>query len=592
MVAGSPPREGFSLAGSAPRSSRQALTVAWFRHRTVFTTAVLYALALLLLVLPAPFAPNPPWAYNWEGYTAWRWLTFWGASELTLGILAPTDGLMTDSGQGPLLGLPLTVSILLNGFTLEAFRLPAMLLSAMAPPLLWLCGRRMVGPAPALLAALMLSVSPAFLFYGRTATLVGVSLVPLLITVLALVRVLDALPDDGWRWSREGVLVASMLLGLFSYAPVRLLWPMTVVVLGVAAIITPARRRVLLLSSLGCLIVVPAAVMTQESVAMPEPDPVSAALGYFHARGEQITAMSEDPYAAGQYVRDVAAGAVEDSVLAAATGLVIQNAGDLVRLLRDADTRPVVTDYWNESGRFWPWFYLPLAVIGAIAALVHALRWRNRLLARLLPLLLALGLALPLILTSRVHVGRLLPALPFALLLAALGVAVIATRLIRMMNRVSVAVQPSLVGFGLVAAVLAPTVWSARAEMAVAVAPTREEQTIQQLAAWTDPVIERGGAVLVEDPSLGDEIERVHAATFQLGLDRDYQFLDLTRGDNVDADGRAQLYWRGALGALQANEISAPCDRLWFVTPEVSTAFLDAWRDAGCTGTPDMVLLP
>ena len=592
MVAGSPPREGISLGGTASLSSSHALAVAWLRHRTIFTSGMLYALALVLLVLPAPFGQNPSWAYNWEGYTAWRWLTFWGAPELTLGILAPTDGLMTDSGQGPLLGIPLTVSFLLNGFTLEAMRLPAMLLSALAPPLLWLCGRRMTGPAPALLAALMLAISPAFLFYGRTATLVGVSLLPLLVTVLALVRVLDAPKNAGWRWAREGALVASMLLGLFAYAPVRLLWPLTVVILTVAAVTASERRRVFVLTSLGCLVLVPAVVMAQEAVTMPDPEPVNAALGYFHARGEQIAAMSDDPSAAGQYVRDFKVGEGDDSVLAAAAGLVIQNAHDLSRLLRDSETRPVPTDYWNESGRFWPWFYLPFATIGAVAALAHALRWRNRPLIRLLPLLLVLGLALPLLLTSRVHVGRLLPALPFALLLVALGIAVVATYVSRVLSHWSLPVRPRLVGVVLAVGVMLPASWLGRAELTVALTPTREEQTIRQLAAWADPVTERGGAVLVEDPALGDEIERVHAATYQLGLDRQYQFIDLTADDDVPADGRAQVFWRGALAALRSGAIAAPCDRLWFATPEVSEAFLGAWRDAGCSGVPDLVRLP
>jgi hypothetical protein len=592
MVAGSPSREGITPCGSVPLTSRHALTAAWLRHRTVFTSSVLYALALVLLVLPVPFGKHPAWAYNWEGYTAWRWLSFWGAPEFTLGFLAPADGLMTDSGQGPLLGLPLTISILLNGFTLEALRLPAMLMSALAPPLLWLCGKRMIGSAPALLAALLLAISPAFLFYGRTATLVGVSLLPLLVTVLALLRVLDAPLRSGWRWTREGALIAAMLLGLFSYAPVRLLWPMTVVALAVAAVLTPERRQIYLLTSLGCLAVVPVVVMAQEAVTMPEPEPVVAALGYFHARGEQITAMSEDPSAVGQYVRDFTPEEASGSVLDAAMDLVVQNAGDLGRLLRDADTRPVPTDYWNEAGRFWPGFYLPLAIIGAVAALGHAVRGGNRPLIRVLPLLLAAGLALPLLLTSRVHVGRLLPALPFGLLLVALGVAVAAMQVGTLLTHWSLPVRPTTVGIALAAAILLPAAWQTRAEMAVVLPPTREEQTVQQLAAWVEPVSERGEAVLVEDPSLGDDIERVHAATYRLGLDRQYQFVDLLAGEDAPADGRARLYWRGALDALRAGEIDAPCGRLWFVTPEVSEAFLDAWREAGCSGMPDLAMLP
>jgi hypothetical protein len=126
----------------------------------------------------------------------------------------------------------------------------------------------------------------------------------------------------------------------------------------------------------------------------------------------------------------------------------------------------------------------------------------------------------------------------------------------------------------------------------VALTSTREEQTVQRLAAWADTVSERGGAVLMEDPALGDEIERVHAATFQLGLDRQYQLIDLTAEEQAPVDGRAQLFWRGALGALRAGAIPAPCHRLWFVTPEVSQAFVDAWREAGCSGVPDLVMLP
>ena len=149
-----------------------------------------------------------------------------------------------------------------------------------------------------------------------------------------------------------------------------------------------------------------------------------------------------------------------------------------------------------------------------------------------------------------------------------------------------------LLGLVLAAAVLIPAVWQARAEMSVSVPPTREEQTVQQISGWRDPIIERGGAVLVEDSGLGDEIERVHAATYQLGLDAQFQFVDLTSANPPLADGRAQIFWRGALGALRAGTLEEPCDRLWLVTPEVSEAFLDAWRQRGCAGSPDLVMLP
>ena len=154
-------------------------------------------------------------------------------------------------------------------------RVPVSLLAAVAVPLLWLLGRRVVGTGPATLAALLLATSPVFLFYGRTATLVGVSLVPLLLMTLVLVRVLQAEPDDGWRWSREGLLAVVLTLGIYAYAPVRLLWPLTVILLALAAISNPARRGVLLLTASVCALVVPLSVMAIEQVTAPAPDPIS-----------------------------------------------------------------------------------------------------------------------------------------------------------------------------------------------------------------------------------------------------------------------------------------------------------------------------
>jgi hypothetical protein len=113
------------------------------------------------------------------------------------------------------------------------------------------------------------------------------------------------------------------------------------------------------------------------------------------------------------------------------------------------------------------------------------------------------------------------------------------------------------------------------------------------MAGWLDDARERGGAVLVEEPALGDEIERVRAATYRLELDRLYRFVDLqTSSPGMRDDPRPDLLWRGALGALQAIEIAQPCQRLWFVTPEVSDEFFAAWRTITCKSAPDSVILP
>lgn len=594
MVAGSRSENRWQAGGFSGRPVAPAalapIAAAMVRAGTLPLLVALYLLAAASLLLPRPFGAHPPWAYNWEGYTAWRWQPFWEAG-LSLAILAPTDGLMTDSGQGPLVGLPLTLGIALFGFDLDAMRLPVSLLAAASIPLLWLLGRRAVGPGPATLAALFLAVSPPFLFYGRTATLVGVSLVPLLLTALALARVLEARIAAGWRWSREGLLAASLLLGIYAYAPVRLLWPLAIAMLALAACGNPARRRALLGTILLCLLIVPAALMALEQITSPNPDPMMAAAHYFNARGEQLVAMGSNPTEAGQYVRNLAA---QNPVgWEPAIQLVRQNAADLARLLLDRGTGPVPLDYWNESGRFWPWFLFPFGVLGASVAVAKGLRGGQSAVLRLLPILLFLGLTLPLLLTSRVHIGRLLPALPFAFLLAASGVWVVAAWFASRLPRLGQGLPTRWIAPLLGSVLLIPVVANARSEMTTPLAPSRDSLTAAAIANWHDVASERGSAVLVEDPALGDDIERVHAATYRLDLDPLYRFVDLQAGEVfLTTDRRPALYWRGALGALQSGEIVAPCDRLWFVGPEIADEFFAAWRAAGCRGAPDSVILP
>jgi hypothetical protein len=439
-----------------------------------------------------------------------------------------------------------------------------------------------------------LATSPVFLLYGRTATLVGASLPPLLLSALALVRVLDAGRDDGWRWQREGLLAGSLVLGIYAYAPVRLLWPLAIGLLALAAIRNRSRRGVLLRAALLCALVVPATTMALEALAVPEPDPLAAAMNYFHARGEQLVAMSGDPAAASEYLRT--RDAIENGWDAAAR-LVGQNAADLARLLLDRDTGPPPVDYWNERGRFWPWFFLPFAVIAAASTVRGWLGEPGRRPAMVLPLALFLGLALPLVLTTRVHIGRLLPALPFALLLVAAGSWIVAGWLSALARSVAGGrleatrwIAPVLAG-----ALLVPAAVAARADMETPLSPTRESLTAAALAGWHEDARERGGAVLVEDPALGDDIERVHAATYRLDLDGMYRFVDiLGLGETTEdvADARPVLLWRGALEAFQTGEIPQPCQRLWFVAPEIAGEFFTAWHASGCSGAPNSVILP
>ena len=71
-----------------------------------------------------------------------------------------------------------------------------------------------------------------------------------------------------------------------------------------------------------------------------------------------------------------------------------------------------------------------------------------------MPLAIGLGLTLPLLLTSRVHVGRLLPALPLALLLVAAGAWVVAGWIDTLARRAGAAGAARLVAIVLAGAML------------------------------------------------------------------------------------------------------------------------------------------
>ena len=73
--------------------------------------------------------------------------------------------------------------------------------------------------------------------------------------------------------------------------------------LALAAIPNRARRGVLLRAALLCALIVPAATMALEALAVPDPNPLAAAMSYFNARGEQLLAMSGDPAAVRAILR-------------------------------------------------------------------------------------------------------------------------------------------------------------------------------------------------------------------------------------------------------------------------------------------------
>lgn len=562
----------------------------------------LAAAALLLWRLPG----DPPYPHNWEAYTAWRVGAYWGDVPDLAGALAPTDGLMTDSGRGPLVGIPVWLGFSLGRVGPGALRIPVALVSAAALPLLWLVARRLVPTPVAGLAAALLALSPVWLHYARTATIVAPSLVPLLLATWAALLVVEPPGEPTGpapRWP-VAVLCGALAAGLYAYAPARLIWPMAVAIVLLAAWRQPARRRELAVAALAALVSVPLAVAAAEVVSSPNPHPVRAIVGYFDARGEQVLAM--DP---ADYARYLPSDAVPGDAAPGPAALVRANARDLLRLLADDGTLPVRSEYWSPRGRLWPAAFGALSAIGAGWATWRALRWHDWRAGALLAV--SAGLALPLLLTTRVHVGRIVPALPFLLVFVAWGGWLLVEAVCRLPNRFGGAPLRLAVRVAVLAGLVGGAAGAAAAEWATPPAMPREVREAEALAMLA-PEAGPAGLIAALDPALGQEIVDVRAAAYRLILDDVYRVsvlpappADRSTGSSADPGSalpdprqvpahpavRPPLRVGNALGYLERASLPAACAATWAVQPEIETALRDALA-AACPASPPIIVLP
>lgn len=501
---------------------------------------------------------DPAFPYNWESYTAWNYWSYWETTPSTAQILTITDGLMTDSGWGPWIGLPAWLGFRLEGISLSALRWPVAVIAALTVPLTWEVGRRLLAPPAALVGALLQAASAVFVLYGRTATLVSISLVPALLTILALVGLLESSSQSqrslGWLVGLQVCLV----LGAYAYAPVRLLWPLAALALILAAIAWRDRRRWLVVAALATVAVVPVFLIVVEGLTAGVWS-FAAVTDYFQVRGEQLLALGDDPDRYLPYLRERPAEATDSAALA--WSLVRQNVQDTLRLFVDWRTEPVVTQYWHPRGQLWPWPLVPFFWLGLAALLWRAVAggWRSRLM-----LLLIVGLTLPLLLTTRIHVGRLVPALPLLLLLVGSGVALTADALARFVQARLAAPVPSIrlatiavLGTALVLVSALVTVTGYQ----YLPSDSHEVRITSRVASLAAAAAERGAAAVVAPAAFGLEVEGVRGGMLWLALSRDYRLVDLSRPPVSPAGGdrRPSLYVVGVLPELNAGTLPTPC---------------------------------
>lgn len=546
--------------------------------RTLAIGGTLYLLAAAALLWQV--GEHPAFPYNWESYTAWNLWRFWFAPEPDLvAILSVTDGLMTDSGIGPLAGAPAWLGLSAGGASLASLRWPLALLTALAVPLTWAVGTRLTSGPVALVAAVLLAVSPVFLLYGRTATLVGISLVPALLTVYCLIRVLEPDPAPG-RWTRVGwvaALQACLVLGAYAYAPVRLLWPLGLIALLAGALAWRERRRFLAFSGLVSATLLPVFLVIQAWWQTGEWS-AEVVVGYFQARGEQVLQMGMDPERYAPYLREPV---VDSGPWQSLAHLIGQNLGDTLRLVSDIGTAPVATDYWHPGGQIWPWPLAPFFWLGLAWLMVRAVR--NRSWRAGLALLLLLGLTGPLLLTTQVHAGRLVPALPFLLLTVASGLAAAGEGAVWLAaDRWAAGIARPATIAGLGAVLVVSSVVAALAGYQHLPESSQESRVTERVGRLADEAAERGGAAIVAPATYGLEIEGVRAGAAWLTLADRYRLVDLSRPRTVAGadEARPPLYVVGVLPALAEDRLPNACANLYLVLPEAVAEFQRAAASA------------
>ena len=542
--------------------------------RDLLIGGALYALALGVILLG--IGSHPPFPYNWENYTLWQGFFFWSAPSLDTFDL--TDGLMTDSGRSWLVVGPAWVAFELTGQRLDALRIATGAIAALSSPLTWLLGRRIAtdvftmphwnpveravlqraGGWAALIAGALLPLLASWLLYARTATLVGLSVAPALATVLLLDQV-RRLTARWWLWLLA--LQGALLLGAWAYAPIRFLYPLALTAFAVELLFNSRRWRAYLIAILVTLVTLPAllAAIDQE----PAWQPIEAIGRYYNARGEQVLALRENPDDFAFYLRD--ADLENSSTGELERQLLKQNARDLVRLLLDIDTRPALTDFWNQRGELLPWFLVPLMLLGMAASAIR-LWWSPE--ARLLHLLFW-GFTLPMIATSKVHIGRLVFAMPFLCLFIGIGVAGIAWGLthhhdLRRPHRPLLRVVAPLLGL----AILAPAAVSVWNDYQTPIPVSREARLAGLLEQNRARYLETGGVVWVSGDRSQAEIEAISIAAVRIAAQDDYQFVNLALGDAPDpADPRPVVYYGGVTDRLDDPATAPRLCALPWLTP-------------------------
>ena len=557
----------------------------------------LYVMTLAVLLL-APGA-LPEYTYNWETYTTHDLYRFFDGARPLTDTFHITDGLMTDSGESPFLSIPTLALWEVIGPGLSRMRLVAMVLSAVTVPLVWVLARRLFDAWVATAAAALVLLTPGFLLYARTATTVGLSVGLSVATAFVLYRVVRPEEAGPSRPAWLGALLALLVIGSYGYGPIRFLWPIALVVIAMEYVFQPRSRSWLLPAGVLVAVWMPLVLTLLQGLGWTNGpasfDVRDAVNGYYRARGEQVIELASRPDRFGNYIDLSDAEIAGNSTQELALRLIAKNVRDLGALVVDVDTRPVLTHHWAVHGRLYnSWFMVPGVLVGlGVLATQVAIRLEAR-----FALQLALGFSLPLVLTSRVHVGRLIFALPILLMIGAFGYVWLARRVALVADRrhpgAARALWPLVpVAAGIMLLVFGRSSWQ---ELRVAPTASAELEIVGLLA--TSPTGDRGnrGVAFVAGDRDQSDTEALDVAAYRLRIGDRFQFVNLALGERVDPmDPRVPLFFGGLITEMDENDDDLPgrCDLTYVVRDRAREGF-DRQRESldACGRPPDVVRAP
>jgi hypothetical protein len=361
-------------------------------------SCVIFFIAFASLLLFININKHPQTLYNWETYTLSRTYqveTYIHASQLST-YSQFTDGLMTDSAYSPFVGLPIRKLIHVFGLHLWSIRLFPVVIGILTAVVSFLFIRMIFSVPIAFLSTFFLVSSQAYLLYSRTATNVGISLFPFILTLTIIYKI----------WNNPLIyryylyLIGMLFINSYFYTPIRFLVPFSFFIIAIKSltlIITflkvPKNKKYhIKFGVIGAFFIVVASITTLFfTTSINNPSSLEKVIThYYNARGEHMLVKLQEEKNKPEPLKTNFVEYIKSNTIT------------WIKLYANIETRPTITDYWNSHGQIIHMFLVPFFLLGLLSVLFHISQFKY-----FFVLSIFLLMSIPIIFTSNVHVGRL-----------------------------------------------------------------------------------------------------------------------------------------------------------------------------------------